>query len=150
MKKVLFFLFTLIVFTSFGKEIKASYEEIRNSISLIEKYIKENEEDIISILSEAIEIEKRASTEYLAQKIKEKICRTSKIKEDEFKNLRKNFSFFDISIAWAISQTSNIFLEKVLKEKELKTWKELLRENINQKEKIINKIRELNPKSESF
>lgn len=149
MKKIFLILFVLPFFI-YGEVKKASYEEVRNSISLIEKYIKENQEDIVYILSEGIEIEKRATSPYYAKKIKDKICKSAKITEENFNKLRENFSFFDISIGWAISQIKNISLELVLKEKELKTWKEILKENIKYKEEIIKKIRELNPKSESF
>ncbi|MCM8804164.1 MAG: hypothetical protein NC833_02785 [Candidatus Omnitrophica bacterium] len=149
MKKMIIML-NLIVFLSYGEVKKASIEEVKNSIKLIEDIIKKGEDNIIDLFSETIEIEKRATTQYYAEKIKEKICKTSNINENEFRNLRENFSFFDISIAWAINQIKGIPIKEVLKEKKEKLWIEILNEIDINKENLIEKIKELNPKLKTF
>lgn len=140
----------LISFISYGEVKKATYDEVKNSINFVEKAIKEGNENIIDLLSEAIEIEKRATTQYYAEKIKEKICKTGKIKESEFNNLRKNFSFFDISLAWAINQIKGKEIDRILKEKEESNWIDILNRSDLDREKLKEKIKELNPKSKSF
>lgn len=140
----------LISFISYGEVKKATYDEVKNSINFVEKAIKEGYENIIDLMSEAIEIEKRATTQYYAEKIKEKICKTGKIKESEFNNLRKNFSFFDISLAWAINQIKGKEIDRILKEKEESNWIDILNKPDLDREKLKEKIKELNPKSKSF
>lgn len=140
----------LVSFISYGEVKKATYDEVKNSINFVEKAIKEGNENIIDLLSEAIEIEKRATTQYYAEKIKEKICKTGKIKESEFNNLRKNFSFFDISLAWAINQIKGKEIDRILKEKEDTNWIDILNRSDLDREKLKEKIKELNPKSKSF
>ncbi|HOK56799.1 MAG TPA: hypothetical protein PKV21_01805 [bacterium] len=151
MKKLILVVFAFSVLTGFSEIKKATYEEIKNSIQILENAMKEEKEDLIPIFSEAIEIEKRATSPYYAEKIMEKICKTGKIKEEEFKNLRKNFSFFDISLAWAINQITGKPVEKILKEKEENGWINIISsETTIQREDISSKIKELNPKSETF
>ena len=151
MNKIICVFLGLSVFIASGEVKKANYDEIKNSISVLENAIKEGKEELIPLFSEAIEIEKRANTPYYAEKIMKKICKAGKIKEDEFINLRKNFSFFDISIAWTINQITGKPIEKILKDKEEKGWIDVIcQENIFQKENVLLKIKELNPKSETF
>ncbi len=152
MKKEIFVVsFFLLVFLCYGERIETTYDEVKNSIQIIEKYVREGKEDILSVFIEAIEIEKRATTLHYAEKIREKICKTANIKKDKFNELRKNFSFFDISIAWALSQIKGIPMEKILKEKQIKNWEDILIvEKDILKEKVIDKIKELNPRLESF
>ncbi len=142
----------LIIFISFlcyGEVKKATYEEVKNSVQIVEEYVKENKENILSVFIEALEIEKRATNIPYAEKIKEKICKTGEIEEGEFKKLREKFSFFDISIGWALSQIEKISLDKILNERKTKSWEEIINKyEIYQK--LIEKIKELNPKSETF
>ncbi|MCM8833487.1 MAG: hypothetical protein NC816_06185, partial [Candidatus Omnitrophica bacterium] len=64
---------------------------------------------------------------------------------------RENFSFFDISIAWAINQITGKSIEEILREKKESEWKNVISdENIIQFENILSKIKQLNPKSETF
>ncbi|MGC8976114.1 MAG: hypothetical protein ACP5OB_00595 [Candidatus Ratteibacteria bacterium] len=149
MKKIMIIL-GLLVFVSYGDIKKASLDEVKNSIKFIEETIKNEKEDFVPLFAEAIEIEKRATTPIYAERIKEKICKTAKIKENDFENMRMNFSFFDISIAWAINQIKGIPLEKILKEKEDKNWIEVLSKIDIDKEKLKEKIKELNPKLKTF
>lgn len=128
---------------------KATYDEVKNSIKLIEKTVKEGKEEFLEIYSEAIEIEKRATTPYLAEIIKNKICKTGKISEKEFEKLREKYSFFDISIGWAINQTVDVPLTEILEEKETKTWEEIFKNYLcgeNSPDKVVLKIKELNPR----
>ena len=151
MNKLILFFLGFSVFIAFGEVKKATYDEIKNSIAVIENAIKEEKEDLIPLFSEAIEIEKRANSPYYAEKIMNKICKTANINKDKFINLRKNFSFFDISIAWAINQITGKSIEKILKDKEEKGWIYVIyEENIIQKENMVSKIKELNPKLETF
>lgn len=148
--KNIIIIFGLLTFLSYGEVKKATIEEVKDTIKFIEDTVKTENEDLIGLFTEAIEIEKRATTQYYAEKIKEKICKTGNIKESEFKNLREKFSFFDISIAWTINQAQGSPIEKILKEKEEKTWIEVLNRIDINKENLIEKIKELNPKSKTF
>lgn len=151
MKKILFIIFISSVLLVYSEVKKATYEEIKNSIQVIKDAMIEEKEDLIPLFSEAIEIEKRATIPYYAEKIMKKVCKTGKISEDEFKNLRNKFSFFDISIAWTINQITGKSIEKILKDKEEKNWINIVQsESYIQKENILSKIKELNPKSETF
>ncbi|MCM8772744.1 MAG: hypothetical protein NC926_06975 [Candidatus Omnitrophica bacterium] len=148
MKKFIYtlsFLLSILLFA--GETKKATYEEVKKSIELIEKFIKEGKEELIPVFNEAIEIEKRATTPYLADKIKKKICKTTKIKEEVFEIYRNKFSFFDIAIAWAINCVKGVPIEKVLEEREIKEWDEIIK---NDYKVIAEKIKELNPKLKSF
>lgn len=130
---------------------KATYDEIKKSVQILEETIKEEKENLVSLFSEAIEIEKRANSPFYAEKIMKKVCKTEKITENQFKKLREDFSFFDISIAWAINQITGKSIEEILREKKEKGWENVvLVENIVQFENIISKIKQLNPKSETF
>ncbi|MFN4227068.1 MAG: hypothetical protein ACK4F0_02875 [Candidatus Ratteibacteria bacterium] len=130
---------------------KATYDEIKKSVQILEETIKEEKENLVSLFSEAIEIEKRANSPFYAEKIMKKVCKTGKITENQFKKLREDFSFFDISIAWAINQITGKSIEEILREKKEKGWENVvLVENIVQFENIISKIKQLNPKSETF
>ncbi len=147
MRKILV-LFVVFGFLCYGEIKKATFDEIKNSVNLIEETIKLEKEDFIPLFSQAIEIEKRANTQYYAEKIAEKICKTSKIEKDKLKKLREKFTFFDISIAWAINQIKGKSMEEILKEKEKSNWYDILAEiNINS---LTEKLKELNPKLETF
>ncbi|MCS7181190.1 MAG: hypothetical protein NZ891_07600, partial [bacterium] len=71
---------------------------------------------------------------------------TAKITEKEFDRLRRDFSFFDITISWAINQLTGKPIEKILKEKEKSNWIDIINETAIQKEVLGEKIKELNPK----
>jgi hypothetical protein len=147
MKKVIF-LFVISVFLCHGEIKKATFDEIKNSVNLIEETIKAEKEDFIPLFSQAIEIEKRANTQYYAEKIAEKICKTAKIEKNKIEKLREKFSFFDISIAWAINQVKGKSVDEVLKEKEKENWYNILAGiDINN---LIEKLKALNPKSKTF
>jgi len=147
MKKIII-LFLISIFLCYGEIKNATFDEIKNSINLIEETVKLGKEDFIPIFSQAIEIEKRAITKYYAEKIAEKICKTTKIEKGKLEELRKKFSFFDISIAWAINQVKGKSIEDILKEKEKNNWYNILTEiDINTLEE---KIKELNPKLKTF
>jgi len=129
---------------------KATIDEVKNSLKEVEKAVKEGDENLVEIYTEALEIEKRATTEYLAEIIKKKICKLAKIAPDNFNKIRKKYSFFDISIGWAISETGEIPFEKIMKEKENKSWKEIIDKyfsgsDYNKREEIASKIKKLNP-----
>jgi len=141
-------LFAISIFLCYGEIKKATFDEIKNSVNLIEETIKGEKEDFISLFSHAIEIEKRANTQYYAERIAEKVCKTAKIEKDKFKKLRERFSFFDISIAWGINQIKGKSIEEILKEKEKENWYNILAGiDINN---LIEKLKALNPKSETF
>lgn len=146
MKKIFIILGILSIFG--WCEIKiATTDEITNSIRLIENLIKEEKENIVQILSEAIEIEKRALTLSHAEKIREKICKTSKITKKEFDNLRNSFSYLDIVIIWAVSQVKNLSINEVIKLRNEKGIEGLLSEiDEIEKDKILEKIKDLNPR----
>jgi hypothetical protein len=147
MKKIII-LFGISIFLCYGEIKKATFDEIKKSTNLIEETIKAEKEDFIPLFSQAIEIEKRANTKYYAEKIAEKICKTSKIEKNKFEELRNKFSFFDISIAWAINQIKGKSVDEVLKEKGKENWYNILAGiNINT---LTEKLKELNPKSKTF
>ncbi|MCM8784955.1 MAG: hypothetical protein NC827_03545 [Candidatus Omnitrophica bacterium] len=149
--KKLSLVFVSLSFLLYSEVKKATYDEIKNSVQLLEEAIREENENLVVLFSEAIEIEKRANSPYYAEKIKEKVCKTGKISEAQFKKLRENFSFFDISIAWAINQVTGQLIEKILREKQEKGWGSIISEgNMVQFENILSKIKQLNPKSETF
>lgn len=150
MKKLLMVFLGLICLL-YAEVKKATYDEVKNSIKIIEEAVKDGKEDLVEIYSEASEIEKRATTPYLAEVIKNKICKTSKITEKQFNKLREKHSFFDISIGWAISQIIGTPLTKILEEKQKKTWEDIFNlylseENYANRTNIVPKIKELNPK----
>jgi len=129
---------------------KATIDEVKNSLKEVEKAVKEGDENLVGVYTEALEIEKRATTEYLADLIKKKICKLAKISSKDFDKIREKNSFFDISIGWAISETAGIPFEKIMKEKEDKLWKEIIDKyfsgsDYNKREEIASKIKELNP-----
>ncbi|MCM8808747.1 MAG: hypothetical protein NC917_04415 [Candidatus Omnitrophica bacterium] len=149
--KKLCLIFVSLSFLLYSEVKKATYDEIKNSICVLEEAIKAENENLVSLFSEAIEIEKRANSPYYAEKIMKKVCKTGKISLEQFKKLRENFSFFDISIAWAINQITGKSIEEILREKKESEWKNVFSdENIIQFEDILSKIKQLNPKSETF
>ena len=130
---------------------KATIDEVKKSIKEVEKAVKKSDESLVEIYSEALEIEKRATTPFLAERIMKEICKTAGIKEKEFKKIREKHSFFDVSIGWAISQIVEIPLEKIMEEKKRENWKGIIDryfsgENYCKREKIASKIIELNPR----
>lgn len=144
----------LLVVNGYCGVKKATMEEVVSSIKKVEKAVKENNEDLISIYSSALEIEKRATTPYLAEQIMKKICKSSKISEKDFKKLREKHSFFDISIGWAVSQIIGTSLDEIMKEKENKSWDSILNscfcgKNYCKKENIAPLIEKLNPKKKN-
>jgi len=150
MKKLIILLGVVFLIGSGYASVKVTIDEVKNSLKEVEKAVKEGDENLVVIYTEALEIEKRATTEYLAEVIKKKICRSAKIASDDFNKIRKKYSFFDISIGWAISETAGIPLEKIMKEKENKLWKEIIDKcfsgcDYNKREEIASKIKELNP-----
>ncbi|MCD6407862.1 hypothetical protein J7L87_02280 [bacterium] len=151
MKKILMVAGLIFIISGYCEVKKATIDEVKNSIKEVEKAVKESNENLIEIYSGALEIEKRATTPFLAEKIMKKICKTAGIKEKEFKKIREKHSFFDVSIGWAISQIIEIPLEKIMREKEGENWKGIINkyfsgENYCKREKIASKIIELNPR----
>ena len=151
MKKILMIAGLIFIINGYCEVKKATIDEVKKSLKEIENTVKEGNENLVNIYSEAIEIEKRATTPFLAEKIMKKICKTAGIKEEEFRKIREKHSFFDISIGWAINQIIEIPLEKIMKEKREKSWKEIIEkyfsgENYSKREKIGFKIAELNPR----
>jgi len=151
MKKLIILLCVVFLTESgYASVKKVTIAEVKKSVDVVEKAVKEGNENLVGIYTEALEIEKRATTEYLADVIKKKICKSAKIASDDFDKIRKGYSVFDISIGWAISQTAGIPFEKVIKEKEDKSWEEIIDKyfsgcDYNKREKIASKIKELNP-----
>jgi len=152
MKKLIILLCVVFLIGSGYASIKkATIDEVKNSLKEVEKAVKEGNEALVGIYTEALEIEKRATTEYLAEVIKKKICKTAKISSKDFDKIREKNSFFDISIGWAINQVMGIPLTKIMKEREKKNWKEIFDryfcgENYCKRENIAPRIKELNPK----
>jgi len=151
MKKLIILLCAVFLTGSgYASVKKATIDEVKNSLKEVEKAVKEGNENLVGVYTEALEIEKRATTEYLADLIKKKICKLAKIAPDDFNKIRKKYSFFDISIGWAISETAGIPFEKIMKEKEDKSWKEIIDKcfsgcDYKKREEIASKIKELNP-----
>ncbi len=149
MKKVLVFVCLLLFSISgYSATKRATIDEVKTSINEIEKVIKTGNEVLVGIYSAALEIEKRATTDYLAEIIKNKICKITKISSNDFDKLREKYSFFDLAIGCAVSQVDGIQIDKLMKTKENKAWEDILSLNGNcEKVKdIITKINQLNPK----
>jgi len=123
----------------------ATKEEIQQTISIINQYIDSGMENIVEIYNNAIQIEKRAVNPYLAEVIAKKISSSSKISEKEFNLLRKNHSFSEISIAWAINQVGKVPIKKVLEEIKSSTLEDVLEKYACGCQYISSKILELNP-----
>ena len=109
MKKVLvvlcLFLFSI---SGYSATKKATIDEVKTSIDEVEKVIKTGNEVLVGIYSSALEIEKRATTDYMAEIIKNKICKITKISSNDFDKLREKYSFFDLAIGCAVSQVNGI------------------------------------------
>lgn len=151
MKKLIILLCAVFLTGSgYASVKKATIDEVKKSLKEVEKAVKEGDENLVGIYTEALEIEKRATTGYLADLIKKKICKLAKITPDNFNKIRKKYSFFDISIGWAISDTAGIPFGKIMKEKEDKSWEEIIEKyfsgsDYNKREEIASKIKKLNP-----
>ncbi len=142
--------FVLVFVVSAFAQIKpATRDEIQQTIKTIDRFIDAGKEKIIEIYSYAIEIEKRATTPYLADVIAKKIMVSSKIPERELDTLRNDHSFSEIVIAWAVSQFSKIPLGKVFEEIEKSDVEQVLEKYACDYEYICSKILELRPGSKA-
>ncbi len=146
MKKIVFIL-SIFLFSAFlySQIPPSNIEEIKKSLKEIESAIKSGNEDLVEVFTEAIEIEKRATTSYLAEAIAERIGKETSLSKADFKKLREKFSFFDIAIGYGLSQSVNVSIKNIMKEKEGKSWKEIFEGYCVDKNSTISAIKKINP-----
>jgi hypothetical protein len=121
----------------------ASLNEVSRVLKSLQNEIKTNHENMVNVYTSAIEIEKRATTPWIANTIAQEIIKASKINQKEFINLRENYSFADISIAYAINQLTSKPIGKILRLKNNFGWRDVFSQyncSYNRASSIIKKL----------
>ncbi|MGB9643068.1 MAG: hypothetical protein ACP5JO_06350 [Candidatus Ratteibacteria bacterium] len=135
----------LLISLSFAGINPTIKEEISSTFQTIDKLIEQGKENILHVYTAALEIQKRATTQYQAQVIAKKIISTSRISSADFEQLRKNYNFAEISIIWAVSQTGKIPLMKLLDELKNSSIEKIMDRYGLECEYMISEIGKLNP-----
>jgi len=119
-------------------------EEVVSSFKTIDQLIDEGKENVLHVYAAALEIQKRAVTQYQADSIAKKIISTSRISEKDFEQLREHYNFAEISIVWAVSQISKVPLKQLFSEVENASIEKIMDKYGAECEYIISEIGKLN------
>ncbi|HOL65904.1 MAG TPA: hypothetical protein PKX93_00410 [bacterium] len=127
MKKILVIWLALVGLLLAGEK-PVTYSEVENTLKDLQEAMKAGQEQLVTLYSATLEVVKKATVPSRATEIFQRIRARSRISAADFRQMREQFSFPDLVIAYGVSRQAGEKMKTVLAWRAEKTWTEIFQQ----------------------